>query len=298
MRITNALTTRNAVRSMLISQQGMDRATRQITSGYRIDKPSDAPTDTSAVMGASGRIRALGQYTRNVEEARAALDAQENALNSMTDILTRARELSISQAGATATAQTRIAVKAEVDQLLRQAVGLANTRHNDRYLFGGLQADSAPATYIDGPVPSFTMADTTAAGEIQIGDGQRLLVVDDAETIFGNTSTGALASLRALSNALQNNDAAGIASAATDITTSFQTVQARLGATGARANQLDMTAANLSALDLTLQRFRSELRDVDVETAMTELVSKQTTYQAAMAAATRVLDLNLTNYLR
>lgn len=298
MRITNAITTRNAVRSMLMSQQGMDRASRQISSGYRIEKPSDAPTDTSAVMGASGRIRALAQYTRNVQEARSALDAQENALNSVSDILTRARELAVSQAGSTATTQTRQAVKAEVDQLLRQAVQLANTRHNDRYLFGGLQSDSAPATFIDGPVPAFTMADTTASGEVQIADGQRLQVADDAESIFGDTTTGALASLRALSNSLSNNDAAGISTALTDLSSAFQTVQARLGATGARANTLDMTEANLSALDLTLQRFRSELREVDIETAMTELVSKQTTYQAAMAAATRVLDLNLTNYLR
>jgi flagellar hook-associated protein 3 FlgL len=298
MRITNLLTTRSAVRGMLINQQGMDRATRQLSTGYRIEKPSDAPTDTSAVMGASGRIRALAQYTRNVQDARSTLDAQENALNSLTDILTRARELGVSQAGATATSQTRQAVKAEVDALLRQGVQLANTRHNERFLFGGLQSDVAPATFIDGPVPSFTMADTTPAGEVQIDDGQRLQVADDAESIFGDTSTGALAALRALSDALANNDPAAISTATTDITTSFQTVQGRLGATGARANQLDMTEANLSALDLTLQRFRSELREVDIETAMTELVSKQTTYQAAMAAATRVLDLNLTNYLR
>ena len=44
-------------------------------------------------------------------------------------------------------------------------------------------------------------------------------------------------------------------------------------------------------------RDRSDLRDVEVEKAMLDLVGRQTLYQAAMAATTRVLGLSLADYL-
>lgn len=289
---------RNAVRSMLISQQGMERASRQVSTGLRIEVPSDAPADTSAVMGASTQLRALEQYERNIGLARNASDAQEGALNALTDIMTRARELAVGQASATATTATRRAVKEEVDQLLRQAVQLANTRHNDAYLFGGVRGDVAPAAIVDGAVLDFTITDTDPVDGVDIAEGQRLRVTDDAESIFGTSTSGALAALRDLGAALDADDPAAIGTSIAGINDAFQTVQARLGATGARANQLQMTEQNLGALKLTLTAFRAQLREVDVEQAMTELVSRQTTYQAAMLAASRVIDLNLTSYLR
>jgi flagellar hook-associated protein 3 FlgL len=39
------------------------------------------------------------------------------------------------------------------------------------------------------------------------------------------------------------------------------------------------------------------LEDADMEKAITELVSRQNTYQAAMLATSRVMGLNLANYL-
>jgi flagellar hook-associated protein 3 FlgL len=297
-RITNSLIARNAVRSMLTSQQGLDRAMRQVTTGLRIEVPSDAPADASAVMGASTQVRALEQYERNINLARNASDAQEGVLNTLTDVLTRARELAVGQASDTASTSTRRAVKEEVDQLLRQAVQLANTRHNDAFLFGGMRGDVAPASVVEGPVLGFTIVDTDPVPGVDIADGQRLRVTDDAETIFGTTSGGALASLADLSAALAADDPAAIGASVNDLNVAFQTVQERLGATGARANQLEMTETNLGALKLTLTAFRAQLREVDVEQAMTDLVTRQTTYQAAMMAASRVIDLNLTNYLR
>lgn len=283
---------------MLTSQQGMERAMRQVTSGLRIEVPSDAPADASAVMGASTQLRALDQYERNINLARNASDAQEGVLNTLTDVLTRARELAVGQASDTATATTRRAVKEEVDQLLRQAVQLANTRHNDAFLFGGMRGDVAPAAITEGAVLDFTITNTDPISGVEIADGQRLRVTDDAETIFGTSTTGALAALRDLGAALDANDPTAIGNVVGTLNTAFTSVQERLGATGARSNQLDMTQTNLGALKLTLTTFRSQLRDVDVEQAMTDLVTRQTTYQAAMMAASRVIDLNLTNYLR
>ena len=45
-------------------------------------------------------------------------------------------------------------------------------------------------------------------------------------------------------------------------------------------------------------RLKSDVEEVDVEEAVTELVSRQTAYQAAMLATSRVMGLTLADYLR
>lgn len=298
MRVTNALIANNAVRAMLTSQRGIDTASRQVTTGLRVARASDDPTAASEAMRAQTELRALTQYGRNVSRAAAASDAQETALNALTDVLTRARELGISMGTATASPQSRQAVKQEIDQLLRQSVALANTRHEGTYLFGGASALTPPATLIDGANPDFTLASVNPGPAYELSPGQQMRVTDTVDEIFGDGTAGALAALRAMSQALGANDQDAIRAATGALTDAFDTVQNRLGETGARSGQLSVTRTNVDALALTLTAYRSELVDIDIEQAMTDLVAKQTTYQAAMLATSKVIDLNLTNYLR
>ncbi len=297
MRITNSIVTQNAIQAMLTSQQGMDAASRQVTSGLRIERVSDAPTDGTQVMVSSGQLRALEQYKKNVQMAQSASDAQESVLNSLSDILTRAQELGLASAGDTATPETRAQAKAEVDQLLQSAVALGNTKHNGGFLFGGTRPDQQPFGISQGPPLTFTTTNPSGAAPLEITEGQKLAPVDDGTTIFGTATGGVLKSLQDLSAALGANNATGIQQATANLQGSFDHVQNYLGLTGARSNQLQVTSSNLDALNVTLTAFRSKLQDVDIEKAITELVSKQTTYQAAMSVTSKVLSLNLASYL-
>jgi flagellar hook-associated protein 3 FlgL len=75
-------------------------------------------------------------------------------------------------------------------------------------------------------------------------------------------------------------------------------VQVLIGESGAASQQLDVATSNLDALDTSLRAFKSQLQDADIEKAVTELVGRQTAYQAAMLATSRVMSLNLADYLR
>ena len=106
---------------------------------------------------------------------------------------------------------------------------------------------------------------------------------------------GALAQLR---DALASGDSVAIRASMKPLEDSFQGIQTRLAETGARANYLQVTLSNLDALDVNLQTFRSDLEEVDLEQAVTELVSKQTAYQAAMMVTSRVIGMTIADYLR
>ena len=300
MRITNNITTQNALRTMQHGQRQIAIASDRVTSGLRFQRASEDPTAASQVMRSAGSLRALQQYQRTVESATARTAAEEGVLDQLGTLLTRANELAASQATGTANAQTRRIVKAEVDQLLRTAVSLGNTRHGDAYLFGGAQAAVAPFA-IDETDPDdlgFTATGSPGAHRVEIASGQLLSTTHDGTEVFGTTTQGPLAALRDLSRALAADDQDAIGLAGERLSAALTDVQTLVGDLGARANQLQITSANLGALEITLTTFKSDLQEVDFEQAVTELVGRQTAFQAAMLATSRVMGMNLTDYLR
>ena len=301
MRITNNITTQNALRTMQRGQQEISAATDRVTTGLRFQRASEDPTAAAQVMRTSGSLRALEQYRRNIDAATSRAASEEGVLGQVGDVLARARELGMSQATGTADASTRLVAKAEVDQLLRFAVSLANTRSGEAYLFGGSHAAEAPFA-IDESDPDgalgFTTTSPTGELKIEISSGQLLSTSHDGTQVFGTLTDGPLAALRDLSAALGANDQDAIGAATADVRKAFDGVQMLVGDVGARMNQLEVTGANLKALRATLETFRSDVQEIDFEQAVTELVGRQTAFQAAMMATSRVMGMNLTDYIR
>jgi flagellar hook-associated protein 3 FlgL len=293
MRITNNMLTRDSLAHIQAQLRPISQAQAQVSTGLRIQKSSDDPAAAAGVMRAGGSIRALDQYRRNIGAATSRVDAEEAVLNQLTDVLTRARELGISQNTSLADPLANDATLAEVDTLLGFVSDLANTRHGDEYLFGGTASGQPPV-----PDPANPLAQPLPTGsrKAEVSAGRYVDSTHDAASVFG--SSGALAALGQLKTALQTRDRAGIAASLGSLDGAFGEVQSLLGETGARSNQLQVTHANLDALEVTLRTFKSDLEEVDLEKAMTELVSRQTAYQAAMLATSKVLSLNLSDYLR
>jgi flagellar hook-associated protein 3 FlgL len=300
MRITNNITTQNALRTLQRGQRDIAAASERVNTGLRFQRASEDPAAAAQVMRASGSLRALDQYRRNVDAASARTAVEEGVLDRLGDVLMRANELGVSQATGSATAATRLVTKAEVDELLRFAVQLSNTRHGDGYLFGGAQAAVAPFAVDEGDPAALDFTTTSPSGEhrVEIDSGQLVSTTHDGAQLFGTTTDGPLAALRDLSRALGANDQDAIGLATQRVHAAIGDVQTLVGDVGARMSQLEITGANLTALDATLTTFRSDVQEVDFERAVTELVGRQTAFQAAMLATSKVIGMNLTDYLR
>lgn len=300
MRITNNITTQNALRTMQRGQREIAAASSRVYSGLRFERASEDPTAAAQVMRTGGSLRALEQYRRNIDAATSRAAAEEGVLDQLSTVLTRARELGMSQATGTANLQTRQVVKAEVDQLLRFAVSLGNTKSGEAYLFGGAQG-SVPPFALDESDPlylDFTTTNPSGDRKIEISSGQLMSTNHNGTQVFGTAADGPLAALRELARALGSNDQDAIGLATDQVKLASDGMQALVGEVGARMNQLEVTAANLGALKVTLETFRSDTQEIDFEKAVTELVGRQTAFQAAMMATSRVMGMNLTDYLR
>ena len=302
MRITNQLITRHSQSRLQTSLQGIDRLREDISSGLRVRKMSDDPVAAGEVVRIGSSMRAIAQFRRNIDIGLVRAQSEETALDHLSNAMTRAVELGISQASATANAQSRLMVKTEIDQLISQAVGLGNMKVGDDYLFGGTRSGEAPfrmpPTAADG-FSALTLSgnpvDPSGSIQLEIGDGNFITPTHNGTDVF--LTTDALESLRALSTALGNNDFEAIGAATDRLNTANSKVQSLFGSVGARVNEMESARTNLDAVELSLKAFRADLRDTEVDTAIAELIGKQTLYQAAMGATSRILGLSLANYL-
>jgi flagellar hook-associated protein 3 FlgL len=277
-------------------QRAMQRvyaSQQQLTTGRRVERVSDDPGAARAIMQSSGALRALEQYRRNIGSATARLNEEERVLTELNDMMTRAKELALAEGSSSASATTRLAAKAEIDQLISAALQLGNSQYLNEYLFGGDQSDTPPFTT---NAPPFAAAPPNGRRNLEIGSGFTIPTNHNGTEIFLNT--GVLASLHQLSLELGANNQTGIVNTISGIDSALAQVQSLLGDVGATARQLEIAAANTDALDNALQTFRSDLQDVDLEKAATDLISRQTAYQSALLATSRILGLSLADYIR
>ncbi len=301
MRITNSLILQRTVSDFNSARELLDAAQVKVTTGHKFQSASEDPTAAVGVMINDTQQRAITQYRTNVSSANSRVSLEEGTLDQLGTILTRAKELAVSQATGTATAATRQQTASEVNQLLAQAVQLSNTKIGNEYLFGGSNSTTVPYTVNSaGAAYTFTVAATppTGARQMEVGAGQRVSTNHDGVTVFGDATSGVLKSLQDLASALAGGTQAAVTSSLNAIDTGIQGTQNLLAETGARANQLQITDSNLSSLASQLTKNTSDLRDVDLETALTELTGRQTAYQAAMLATAKVAGISLTDYIK
>lgn len=294
MRVTNTLIQRNATITLQQNLQAMAKAQAQVSSGQKYTAFSDDPQAQSSVMQTSSSLRALDQYKRNIDDATSRANMEDSVLQQLGDSVTQATQIAMQEGNATSTAATRLTAKAQIDSIIDSAVALGNTKYQSDYLFGGNDVTDAP---LSNTPPFYTgAAADSGAHTTEIAAGQIFKSNHNAKEIF--LDTGTLQALKDLSTALGANDTVGIAAASASLQSAQQGIQAVVGDLGARENQLDNAGSNLDALKTNLTTFKSSLSEVDQETAITELVTRQTAYQSAMLATSRVIGMTLTDYLK
>ncbi len=293
MRITSNAIQQETLAAIRTTMSGLADAQRRVATGKRVHAPSDDPVAADGILRSARRSRALDQYARNIDRADSRLRAEESVLDTVTNLLSRAKELAHTALSPTADASTLESAAREVDGLLDAAVQQANTRFGAGYLFGGATSDTAPfetaGAVADGAQPA-------GAHRVDIGTSSWFTTNHDGEEVF--LDTGVFDALSELSTALRSGEATSIGPAITGVDTAFSEVQELLAEVGARTNRLSVARSNVEAFDLNLQTLRSDLEDAEMEEAVTQLVGRQMAYQSALLAASKIMSTTLTDYLR
>jgi flagellar hook-associated protein 3 FlgL len=296
--MTSFRVTERAIASSVLFglQSNLDRLGKtqeKLSSGKNITRPSDNPGGAVQSMQYRSDVATTQQHQRNADDGLGWLGTADNALTSILQQTGRARELTLQgmSTGGNATPEARLALAAEIDNIRAASIGLANTTYEDRPVFGGTTAGS-------------TAYDTSGAyvgdsGTIQrtVADNTKIRVDIGGEQAFGTGSTQLFTVLDDISNALRN-DPSLLSDALDRLDTVVTGVQGGLSTVGARYNQVEQMRQTADDRVLNLTTQLSDVEDIDLPKTITDLQLQQTSYQVALAAAAKVVQPSLIDFLR
>lgn len=111
-----------------------------------ISKPSDNPISNVEALELKSTKSDNGQYSRNIGHANLNLNTTEQALEQLTDILNKAKEIAIAQSSDIYNEDVRKNVSNEIIQLKNQLISVANKRSGNRFIFAGHKTLTQPFT--------------------------------------------------------------------------------------------------------------------------------------------------------
>jgi flagellar hook-associated protein 3 FlgL len=293
-RVTDRLTFDHAAQDTGRARDASEVARRQVARGTRVEHPGDDPA-TAGLIAAHGltgeRFRALSQAAGLASDE---LGATDGALGNIADALSRARQLAVqfSNAGYPA-AQTQMGAQ-EVKALTGGIVSMLNTRHGNRYLFGGTR-DDAPPFAADG-----SYLGDAGLREVEIAPGVLQQANVRADVVMKGAGGGvdALGALQALEAALQAHDQAGVRATLDALDASIAQVSAGRAQAGTAMHAFDVavSAGKITADDE--EATAAKLGEVDLVDASVRLAMAQHALEASLSATAQSFRLTLLDYLR
>ena len=128
----------NAQYNLSKVQSAMDDAMSALSSGKRITSAADDAAGLNIVTRMESQVRGLNQAMRNAADGQSMVDTAEGAMDEMTNMLQRMRELALQAANSITNPQDRAALDAEFEQLTAEIDRIVrDTSFNDQTLLDG-----------------------------------------------------------------------------------------------------------------------------------------------------------------
>ena len=334
MRVSTSQVYRLTTDSLMRNLAEIVRLNEQVSSGKRINKPSDDPTGAGRALDYKVAIDAGDQYAKNVTDASNAIGFAENTLGSVSSALVRAKELALMGANGTEDAASRDAISKEASQLRDQLLSLANSRNGNEYVFSGFRTDvpafdssfayQGDSGAINVMVDRGTMIPRNVTGSEAFGyslsapetvttDGGNIVhyipgggttvnveirAADDTTVLDSFSFDNAMQMTDLLSQALVNNDTTRISALMKPLDGAMGHVNDVRADLGARLNRLDDQGKRLGDTKFATQAALSGVEDADIASTVSGIAKANTTLQALQASSAKILSQSLLDFLK
>jgi flagellar hook-associated protein 3 FlgL len=286
-------------------QDKISNVTAQVSSGYQISQPSDAPDQISPLLQLQASLSHNQAVSENLTNVKAQVTGADQAVGSAIQLLDQALSLGAQGANATTTAATDASLSQQVQGIQQQLVSISNTQVAGVYVFSGDQATSPSYAY-DPTQPTGVqrLITPSATSQVELADGTTANVELTAGDLFDERNAddsiapgNVFAAVNSLAVALQNNDQAGITAAVTSLQTASSYLNSQETFYGNTENRIASAITQISTENTSLQQQISNIRDTNEVQAALTLTSAETQQQAAMAAEAKRPNTSLFDFL-
>lgn len=288
-RITQSTMATTALRGLQTSLGLVQDLQQQLSSGRRVNSPSDDPAATAAAMTFRSQRAADEQYLRNADIATARLNVTDNALTQLSDRLRAARDVLVQSQNGAIGAGSLTALSQQILSVRQDVIDLYNTRYLDRPVFGGTVAASVAVD------PSGVYVGDDGDVIIRIS-GDATVRTDVKGTAVGADTVPALLTQIAADVAAANGS--GVATGLDSLDAALSKVQQTLGDVGARSDRVNTARTLVDSARLDLTSKISDNEDVDLPLTIMHLQAQQVAYQSALSAAAKITQTSLVDFLK
>ncbi len=295
----------------------------------RISKPSDDPVGNVELLSIRSQNIDAEQYVRNLGYAQTQLSFTETVLEEMTDLLVKAKELSIGQASSIYSPEIREGVSKEIHQIRQQFMSLANKRMGNRYLFAGQKVLTRPfdqeGQYLGDknkinieinkdvyvpinitgnelfysmskkPLEKSDLDITTPEMEM---NPEIAVMRKPASTEPEAVPVSVFDELRSLENALLTDNPQVIQSLLERLDSSIDRVVQYRTKIGALTNTIVNAETNIEKIKLLNEAHKSKIEDADVTELFADLQKEQAVLKATYKASSNLMNTSLMDFLR
>jgi len=299
MRIATAQYQSNMNQSLTLNQERLSNLTRQMASGKRIQVPSDDPVDNVRLSRLQREEASITQYRDNIASIKIRLTKNEGYLGSMVNDIAAGRDQIVWALDGSNSAADLRAMASPLEALRESLFFTANTVDQEgRYVFSGTKTATASMAYdASKPVGSrYSYAGNANEQRVVVGNGltqvandnmqgmeQLLNRLDSTIATLGSATldVNAPATRTVLTANLQGFD------------TALDMVSSKIAVLGGKQNILDTLAANHANVSLSNQMAITDIGQLDMGLAATELNGYSTALQATYKAYGRIGTLSL-----
>ena len=307
MKISTHLLFDRASAQMSNVQTNLTQTQAQLAQGKQIINASDAPNQAATIQRLKSILNKQDSYKSSLDTIKARLQGEDTTLQSVNDLLVRAKEVAVQGANDTLSAADRKALGTEMQALRDQLLSLANTKDsNGNFLFSGSRVKQPAFVETANGSPVY-MGDPTRMN-VRVGDQRSIPInrtgtdafvpVPRTDTNGKVTGVGFFQSLDNLIAGLNNSNGNDIRRGVGELDTMQLGVSLAQAQIGTNLNVVDQQTSVLEDTTLNLKTTLSSIEDLDYASAITKMNQQMMSLEAAQASFAKVSQLNLFNYIK
>jgi flagellin len=256
LRVNTNIASINAQRNVSQVTTRLARNYQRLSTGLRIATAADDAAGLAISERLRSQIRSLSQASRNANDGISLVQVGEGALNEVSNILVRLRELAIQSANGSSSTTDKNTIREEFTSLVSEIDRIAQSTE-----FNGIKLLDGSASTV-----TFQVGINTIAG------------IDSLNVSL----TPALSTTLGL-NSVDVGSGGSTSFAITQIDSAINAVSQLRGRFGSLQNRLQSTIANLGVTGESLSAAESRIRDVDVAFETAELTRNNILQQASIS---------------
>lgn len=303
MRISTSYFNNLMFRAMQSSMNTLAKTTDQLATGKRILQPSDDAVDTVKLLHLDNELTSIKQYQDNIESSKSALQQQDVLYGSMNDLLFRARDLMLQSSNGTLDQSNRDALANELDSIKDSLLALANDQQADgQYRFSGTNSPQQAVTNVAGDYiyngnEEERYVSISGSAQIAVNRSGDELFFDDTLPTGGDSIFDAMTAASAELRTPGANFATVVTDTINWVDQALDNIGRAQTTTGSNLDLIDRVAESHADFVLMGEQLRSNLEDVDLVEASTQLSQQQVILSASQQVYASINKLSLFNYL-